>query len=289
MFRLVKFGTLSLEHYNQVDNIGGGAAPAGYQALPEGGALDMYGSRQTRPGTVERVKSLRLRGEDAQDLEDLYLQLLALGGTRAKLYRRDAAGNLEWQYARLAEVAAQYNYEMAQYRLIHDVDLRFITQDATWRAETQTLEQATSAWYLNDGYDLNDGLYFNGALSDGAPGSKTIQVGLTTDPGRAPVKAITITVTAGDAELTALTIARTSGETLEWAGSLAIGKSLVIDTGTMRVTNDGADAYDELTFTATADMAAWFTLQLGSNILTITPTGGGVGLLINFQFYEARY
>jgi hypothetical protein len=285
MFRLSAFGTVSLEHYNQIDNSGSGVTPVAYQALPEGGALDLFGARQTRPGTVERVKSLRLRGSDEADLEDLYLELLGLAGKRDKLYRKNAAGDLEWQYARLVEVTAVYSYELAQFRVVHDVDLRFVTQNETWRGDA-------AAWYLNQAYQLNDGLAFNSGISwelTSSPKVVTISEGESTDKGRAPVRAIKVTVMAGNAAMTAFSAVRTSGETLTWAGTLDAGKALVIDCGLMQVTNDGADAYDELTFSATADMAAWFTLQPGDNEITLTWTGGGTGATISFEFYEAWY
>jgi len=96
-------------------------------------------------------------------------------------------------------------------------------------------------------------------------------------------------VTAGSAPITSITIARTGGESLTFGASIAAGDVLLIDTGTMQVTNDGVDAYASLTISSTADLASWFALEAGSNPITVTYTGGGTGSTISFQYYEAWF
>lgn len=284
MYRLIRFVTVDLEHYNQVDAIGSGPTPTAYQTLPEGGALDMFGSMQKQPGTVERTKSLRLRGSTEANLEQTYFQLLALRGTRGRLYRRTASGDIHWIYARLVELTAQRSYEQTKYRFIQDLDLRFITQEATWRGDLG------GVWYLDSGEYLDSGLAFDSGQTyalDGSPKAITITIG--TDAGRAPSRAVQIRVTAGSSAITSITIARAGGESLTFGGTIAAGDVLLINTGTMQVTNDGVDAYDDLTLAPTADMAAWFALETGDNDLTITYTGGGTGSTIDFRYYEAWY
>lgn len=89
--------------------------------------------------------------------------------------------------------------------------------------------------------------------------------------------------------MSAITIARTGGESITFSGTILANKTLVIDTGTMQVTNDGVDAYDDLTLSPTADLAAWFALEPGSNTITVTFTGGGAGKQISFSYYEVWY
>ncbi len=282
MYRLIRFGLIELEHYNQVDVIGSGAAPYAYQTLPEGGALDHFGNRQTHPGAVERTKSLRLRGDTEAALETLYFQLLALRGKRDRLYRRTASGDIHWQYARLVEVAAMRSFEQTKFRFIQDLDLRFVTQEAFWRGDLG------GVWYLDSGEYLDTGLAFDSGETytlDGSPKAITISIG--TDAGRAPTRALQMRVTAGSAPITSITIARAGGESLTFGASIAAGDVLLIDTGSMQVTNDGVDAYDDLTLSPTADLASWFALAPGSNALTVTYTGGGTGSTIAFQYYEA--
>lgn len=284
MYRLIRFRTLDLEHFNQVDDIGSGTTPTNYLLLPEGGALDNFGDAQKHPGAVERIKSLRLRGDTEAELETLYFQLLALRGKRDRLYRRTVSGDIHWQYARLVELTSQRNYDQTKYRFIQDLQLRFVTQEAFWRGDLG------GAWYLDSGEYLDSGLAFDSSTTytlDGSP--KEIAITLGEEAGRAPIRAIRFQVTAGSAAITSITVARAGGESMTFSASIAAGDILLIDTGTMQVTNDGVDAYDDLTLSPTADLASWFALEPGSNPITVTYTGGGTGSTLSLGYYEAWY
>jgi len=286
MYRLVQFGDVSLEYYNQVEDIGSGATPTSYLPLPEGGALDAFGDRALHPGVVERNKSLRLRVSTETELTALFLQLLALRGKRDKLYRRTASGDIHWQYARLVEVTAQRSHEQTKYKTIQDLTLRFATQEAFWRGDLG------GTWYFDDGEYFDSGLSFDSGQEyplTSSPATFTVSIGESDDAGRAAIRAVRMTVNAGSADITALTIARTGGESLTFGGTIAAGTSLVIDCGTMQVLNNDVDAYDDLALSLTADMAAWFTLQPGDNAITVTFTGGGTGSQIDFSYYEVWY
>ena len=286
MYRLIRFGTINLEYYNQVDTIGSGAAPTVYQALPEGGALDIFGNQQKHPGTVERIKTMRLSVATETELTALYMRLLALRGKRDRLFRRTAAGDIHWIYARLMEVTADRNYELTKYRLIQDVSLRFVTQEAFWRGDLG------GQWHLDSGEYLDSGLSFDSGRSyplTTSPTSFTVATGAVNDPGRAAVRAVRIAIDAGDVDMSNITVARTGGESLTFAGTIAANKQLIIDAGTMQVTNDGADAYDDLTVAPTADLAVWFALEPGDNDITVTFTGGGPAAKIEFTYYEVWY
>lgn len=285
MYRLFRFGDQDFEHYNQVDSIGSGTTPTAYQPLPDGGAFDLYGNQQRHPGVVERVKSLRLRGTSEADLESVYLGLLAQRGKRDRLYRRMSNGDIHWIYARLREVSARRSYEIARYKVLQDVDLIFETQEAIWHGSYG------STWYLDDGEYLDSGLYLDSGPGPfdlaSSPTLCTLSIG--EDTGRAPTRALLMRITAGSAAITSITVARTGGESLTFGDTIAAGDIVEIDTGTMQVTNDGADAYDGLSFSPTADMAAWFTLLPGDNEITVTFSGGGTGSTIEYIFYEVWY
>lgn len=283
MYRLTRFGTLDLEHYNQVDTIGSGPTPTSYQVLPDGGALDRFGDRQMNPGAVERVKSLRLRVSTETSAQE-YMALLSLRGKRDRLYRRLVDGSIQWIYARLVEVTAQRSHEQTRFRVLQDLDLRFVTEESFWRGDLR------STWYLDDGHYLDTGLYLDSALTFSLASSPAvITANLADEIGMAPTRAMVLTISAGSADMSNITIARTGGETLTFAGTILANKSLVIDTGTMQVLNDGVDAYANLTLSPTADLAAWFVLLPGDNTITVTYSGGGTGKKIDFTLYEAWY
>lgn len=283
MYRLVKFGTTQLDYYNQVDPVGSGDTPTNYLLLPEGGAIDNFGSQRKYPGVVERVKAQRLQADSADELLTLYYSLLELVGTRDRLFRRSVDGAIQWQYARLVSVNAVREYQQTQFKRIQDLDLRFVTQEPTWRG------RLVGTWYFDSGEHFDSGLYFDsGELVTLNTLTKvftdTIGAG---EAGRAPTRNIRIVVTAGATDITAFSIARTGGETLTFGGTIAAGTSLVIDTGSMQVENDGVDAYDDLTFAADADMAVWFSLLPGDNEITVVRTGGDSNSTIEFVYYEA--
>jgi hypothetical protein len=96
-------------------------------------------------------------------------------------------------------------------------------------------------------------------------------------------------IDAGANNMSAITIARTGGESITFGGTVLANDTLFINTGTMQVLNDGTDAYNDLTLSPTADLAAWFALVPGDNAITVTFTGGGTGRKISFSYYEVWY
>ena len=284
MYRLIRFGTLDLEHSNQVDDIGSGQTPVSYLALSDGGALDNFGAAQKHPGVVDRVAKRTLSASSVEGLVNLYMSLLSMRGQRERLYRRLASGGApQWTYARLVSVTGQRDYQRSQFQRIQDVDLHFASQDAFWRG------QAVMDWLLDDGYYLDDGLYLDAAVHyplSASPCALTVPV--ASGVGRAPIRSIIIRVTAPASAISAITIARAGGESLTFSGTVAANKTLSIDTGTMQVQNDGVDAYDDLAFSPSADLATWFSLLPGDNTVTVTYTGA-TGGDIEFAYYEAWY
>lgn len=280
MYRLIGFGLVSLEHYDPMDDIGSGDTPTSYLPLPEGGAIDNFGSVQKNPGVVERVKTITIYDDSDETAVNLYLQLLALRGKRDRLYRRTITGDIHWVYARLREVKAKRE------GFSQKIELRFETQEAFWRGDLG------GKWYLNDGEYLNTGLSLNSGQTyplTTSPTMITISLGAATDAGRAPTRAIEITISAGASAMSNITIARANGESITFNGTVDANTDLVIDTGSMQITNDGADAYNDLVLSPTADLATWFSFLAGDNDLTISFTGGGTGKQIEFRYYEGWY
>ncbi len=145
MYGLIRFGTFDLKFDNQVDTIGSGPTPTVYQNLPEGGALDLFGDQQKHPGTVGRTLSRSLHLPTVDALNSLYLQLLGLRGKHDRLYRRTGSGDIHWMYARFVEVIAERSYEQTRFRLVQDVSLNFVCQEAFWRGNLG------GQWYLDSG------------------------------------------------------------------------------------------------------------------------------------------
>lgn len=291
MYRLVKFGTTALEYANQVDTIGSGATPVSYFGLPEGGALDGYGGASKQPGVVERSKVMRLTAGSEAGLEGAFFGLLGLRGRRERLYRRTAGGDIHWMYARLVEVAAERNFEQARYRLIQDVELRFACQEATWHGAWRGGWALDGGVYLDSGYDLVGSEVF--VLDEEGRVTWTVTIG-SGEAGRAATRAVRILIANhGATAVTGVTVANaTSGDEVEFSGTLGAGSTLLIDTGRMQATIDGADAYDDLVLAPGADMAAWFTLLPGDNYITVTRVGGTGGEgwpEITFEFFEEWY
>jgi len=285
MYRLIRFGTTNLEYLNQIDSIGSGQTPVNFMILPEGGALDGYGGRQKSPGTVERSKTVRLWASTESALESIFLDILSQRGKRDRLLRRTSQGDYHWMYARLVEVQGGRSFEQTKFRRVQDVGLMFVGQEANWKGFYRTEWELDDGIYLDSCYRLDSSEVH--ALTS-SPTTFTITVGSASDKGRMPVRGVKMIVAAGDAGMSAITIARSGGESLLYDDTVPSGGTLTIDTGLMTVSCTGeSNAYDNLTFTATADMAAWFTLQPGSNDISVSFTGGGTGRQIDFEFCEA--
>ncbi len=287
MYRLVRFGELSLAYYNQVDVIGSGETPTHFIHLPDGGAIDGFGNLQKHPGVTERAKKIRLIGFTEAELSARYFRLLAMRGKRDRLFRR-LPNNLEhWQWARLISIDAERRYDQARFKRIQDIELRFVSGEAFWHGAA-----AGTLWYINDDQYFNSGLYLNTsafALTPDATTSLEIIVGSADDPGRSPVRVMTIFVTAGDTDITSLVIERAGGEGLAYLGTIPAGESLVINTGTLQVTLNGEDAYHSCFYVNVTELGSWFALLPGQNDVTVRIEGGGSGAKIDFVFYEAWY
>lgn len=285
MYRIIRFGTTNLEYYNQVDDISSGDTPVSNFDLPEGGAIDNFGDQQKAPGAYERIKKLTLVGSTEDAVAAQFFGLMGLRGKRDKLFRRNGAGDYSWQYARLWKLPASRDYQKTRYKWMQDVEMHFWCQDANWRGLYR------GPWKLNDGirldcgYALGTGEWYALAAS---PATITITNGASMDAGRAEVRSMQIIVSAGASAMSGVTIARAGGESLSYPGTIPSGGQLIINTSTMQVSCTGvALPYNVVEFAPTADMAAWFTLQPGDNVITVTYTGGGTGKAIEFIFNEA--
>lgn len=196
--------------------------------------------------------------------------LLALRGTRAKLYRLNEYDSTEhWAYARCMQVQAPWQY---QRRTMQPVSLLF-------QLLTPWYEDATAGdpWVLDDGEVLDDGLYLDesGALtytlSAGSGNANAISV---RNNGNAVSYYASLAITAGTDAITAVTIQGPYSK-FTWTGTVASGNVLVIDCRNRTVTNNGANAYSGFALDTTHYIDYWLQLIADSwSGITITLTGG---------------
>jgi hypothetical protein len=104
--------------------------------------------------------------------------------------------------------------------------------------------------------------------------------------GNYPVSDALITVTAKTTAITQIQIGVNGTSQMQWAGTIAINKSLVIDCGALSVKNDGADAYSGFTLTANHKIRDWLRLGAGTTTLTVARTGGGATSTIRLDYYD---
>ena len=284
MSRLVEFDEISIDFYDQSDVMGTGEAPNSYFGMPGGGSVDNYGTSNTYPSNMARSKSALIAQSTKPLLEKTVNQLKALRGVRSKLWRVDANGQRQYQYARLISVSVTRTTDEAR-NLINAIQ----SVTCSWQLDSDTwFGEFSGAWRLNDGYKLNDELQINSGevitLST-SPQVETITITQDDLYSKKLVRGAYIVVTApAGSSFSSIVIANAAGATLTFAATVAAGTSLIIDAQTNTVTNDGADAYDDLTVTYDTDYPfSWFPLALGDNEITITHDGADT---IRFDYTE---
>jgi hypothetical protein len=289
MYRLIKFGSTSLEHYNQVETVGSGQLEGGYVRLAGGGAFDLYGTGRVLPGTTEIVKTLRIQAASAADLETKFFGLMALKGKRDRLWRRTVQGHYHWITARLVEIAALRSYQITPFKRIQDVELRFVAQDPCWSGLHH------GGWTLDSGV-LLDNAYALDSTAVATLNSETTYVSLFNN-GNYPVSDIGIIIEPGSANITALTI-YTDGvapnedpdTTHLVMDTLPANSTISIDCGSYEVTGVSGmlpleGLYDQLQLGNLHNRATWLTLYPGETRVSIQRTGGGADSKISF-FYS---
>jgi len=284
MSRLVEFDEISIDFYDQTDIMGTGDAPSSNFGMPGGGSVDNYGNANTYPAAMTRSKSALIAQSTKPLLEKTVNRLKTLRGKRARLWRVDADGERQYQYARLINVSVTRTTDEARNLInaIQSVSCSWILDSDTW------LGEFSGVWRLNDGYKLNDELQLNsGEVIELITSPQVETITITQDDlySKKFVRGVSIVITAPvGSSFSSIVIANAQGATLTFSGTVAAGTELIIDALTNTVTNDGADAYDDLTITYASDYPfSWFPLFLGDNEITITHNGAGT---IRFDYTE---
>lgn len=179
--------------------------------------------------------------------------LKALIGTRGALYRRryfDEARS--WKTCRLLEVRHMETVEQAS--VVAEIESTYETSMNGWHAATAT------------------------TLTVGA--SSSIATPLTVqNSGMLPVVDGVLTITRLGSTITQVRVTG-AGIDLTWTGTIAAAQSLVIDGGRQTITSGGADAYGGLVLGA--GVTEWLPLSVGTNVITVTVTGGNANVTLSF-------
>lgn len=270
-YRLTFFGGVSLPTGQPRTPVGTGPSAGAPLALPGGGVFDPHGSEQA-PLALPYPLTLRASetATSAAGLESQLGVLRQFRGRRSQLFRLMSSGASQWCYARLMEMPAERE---AGHLLLQPCDLHFMVESPWYDAQIGTLSNTTwtppggaAWWWIN----FSSGVAF-----------------VVDNSARAQATSFNIQVSVGalDAPLTELKVENTTlGTTLLFDGTVAAGKTLVIDTGANSALNDGVGAYADVT--RPNNDAFWFRLKAGvSNTLKVTLTGGGANTVCTIQYY----
>lgn len=183
--------------------------------------------------------------------------LRALIGRQAPLYRRALDDNtIHWAWARLINVQEQRQ------------PLQMFAQPLTFRFDVW------SQWHGTH-HDTSTTL-------DTSP--KDI---VYANSGNAPVTDFIITVTAGSADITLLTVSKPYGS-VSWYydATIAAGESLVFNTASWSVLNDGDADIAHLHRNAVHAITPWMRLISGNNTVRVAITGGSTDSTIVLDYYD---
>lgn len=278
MYWIKRFGSVNIPKWNPSHFTGTGSA-SNFTLMPlaGGGAWDSLGSGTARVQGVQiQVQAeISISGQTADELETQERALRGLVGRTDQLWRQwDASGEWEWCQARCISVGSSRS--------------RMGPGDELWQTVPIVFQMLSPAWYSAAETDItvldpiggDEEIAVCGAQGSGYPIILYVEY-----DGDAEQPEVTITITAGDGAVTAVSLSNSlTGHSLTWAGTLAAGKSLVIDCGAETVENDGTADYDGLT--PPTDKDAWMSLEVGMNPLSINITEAGTESTIEVEYYE---
>jgi hypothetical protein len=284
-----RFGSVTLPTYEATHDLGTGQARMELVELPNGVPFDALGAEDAL--IMPPTYGLQCEADESTlaALQTTVDALRGLVGKRDKLYAR-MRGNAQvrWWYARIAEIGMQYTPAMGA-GPYQPMRLAFQCVGVGWN----TVHHG-AGWDLDAGIDLDTGYVLdetgNFTLST-SPKTCTLA-----NSGNQNVDNAIITVTAGAADITALNVAITTAGGVIWipgltefdfTGTIAAGKSLVIDCGKRTVKNNGTGAYSGLAIDVTAHTVfPWLRVMPGGSDVIVTKTGGSTDSTITFDYFE---
>lgn len=279
-YELYQFGSLVLPEYNGDEDVSTGQVAPVFLDLPGGGVFDVLGTDPAKRRTTPLNKVCTLLATDSAALRTAYNLLRAKIGRRDRLWRRWDAGQYDWCWARLVNIAARHPHGNC---LQQDVDLQFVMISPHWYGQHHGGTWVFDAGVLFDtGYELNanETVQF---LGDGADHSFVI----TNDGNRTVTNAV-ITVTGGGDALYDL-----SDLTIKIAGICELTYDLVpydgtltIDCGALAVLIGTAGLYDGFALGTTHACDDWLRLEPGANTIVVSGTSESQIHDLLIQFFD---
>lgn len=200
--------------------------------------------------------------------------LRAYTDTYDYLWLTMANSTIRWAMARLVNVSPTMG---ATQRTLITFNLTFQVQSA-WHGTTY------GAWEIVIGPEdlpvipFANGLYAKLASAMTLPASPAAV--FLSNAGNMPVYDLGLLIEAGSAPITYLKLTTPHGIALEYTGTIASGARLIIDGCAQTITNNGADAFNDLTRLSTHTRPGWLYLPAAAEILTVTYTGGSTDSII---------
>jgi hypothetical protein len=275
-----RFGNLPISALEAQQDIGTHEAQVATAILPGGGQYDAYGD-EIAPLVKRDIPVTAVFAGSGWQTQ--YRALRAAIGKRGWLYRRDeqddAVHKIMARLMRVQTRRTKKDFDSIQAQLV------FLPLSPQWYGQ----EHLT--WTFDSGYYFDDGLVFDDSgisfTLDTTPKYVTVNNG-----GNARVTSVKATITAGSAAITSLSVARQIGATTyeKWIynGTIAIGKSLVVDCGALSVVNDGSEDYANLSWSTLHKTDDWLRLEPGDNTIEVQRVGGGVNSVIVFEFRDGE-
>lgn len=221
-----------------------------------GGFLDVLNTGRSRPDLPHTVRVLGTVTGTQVQIEDTIDRFRALRGTRGTLERMSEGAALSYATAVLEQVETTRTTDLDTAQVM---SLRFLVE-TLWRGD----------WPNSSTTTLNT-----------SPKAITLE-----NDGNADVEDAVLTITAGSADITNVRVQCSSGSSFTYSGTIAAGKSLVVDAGDWTVLNDGYDAQDDFALDATHTTETWFVLDAKSNTVTVTLTGGSTDSQFSASWYD---
>jgi hypothetical protein len=284
-------GEIILPPYDPSHSYDAGGYRGNAVNLPGGGVYRPSGTSKRARGSRELSCKGKYIETSPATIEAYYHGIMAAEDTVGRLYRENEQNTLiQWITAELAtNPNPRTPQDIYRYRgyWVFEVELKFTVLDRTWSGE----RRGAASPALGSGMVFGD----TSALGDTAE-QWTLAAGANSitlpNDGDAEVRRIKATIIAGSASVTAIRF-QSNVIDMTWAGSVASGQVLVIDTGLdtglPTVTNNGADAYAGLTLNPAHAWDGWLAVGTGGTVFTVTLTGGGTGTLLRTDYFDQYF